>query len=60
VIRRAHELDPVSYVHATYVGTHYLWARREREAIVYFRKALELNPEFYMAHWGLSRVYPAL
>ncbi|CAN5786187.1 serine/threonine-protein kinase [soil metagenome] len=57
LIRRAHQFDPLSYTHATYVGTHYLWLRRESEAIPYFRKSLELNPDFFMAHWGLGRAY---
>lgn len=56
-IQHAHALDPLSYVHSTYVGAHLLWLHREREASVYFRKALELAPEYFMAHWGLGRVY---
>lgn len=56
-IRRAHEHNLLSHAHATYVGTHYLWLHRETEAAVYFRKALELDPDFFMAHWGLGRVY---
>ncbi len=56
-IRRAHALDPLSHAHATYVGAHYLWLHREAEAVVYFRKALEMEPDFFMAHWGLGRAH---
>jgi len=59
IIHRAHELDPLSYVVTTHVGTHYLWLRREDQAVAWFRKALELSPDFYMAHWGLARVHLA-
>jgi tetratricopeptide (TPR) repeat protein len=57
VILDAYTLDPLSYIHATYVGTHYLWLRRDAEAISYFSKALEISPQFFMAHWGLGRAY---
>lgn len=57
VIQRSHTLDPLSYPHATYVGTHYLWLHRDREAIPYFHKALDLAPGFFMAHWGLALAY---
>lgn len=57
LIERAYSLDPLNYVRATYVGTHYLWLRRPDAAATYFQKTLELQPNFYMAHWGLARVY---
>lgn len=56
-MRRAHDLDPLSPPLATHVGSHYITLRREREAVPYFLKALEIAPDFYMAHWGLARVY---
>lgn len=56
-IQRAHELDPLSHAHTTYVGAHYLWLHRDTEAVIYFRKALEMKPDFFMAHWGLGRAY---
>ncbi len=57
LIERAQRLDPLNYVHATYVGMHYLWFRQPDAAAAQFRKSLELQPNFYMAHWGLARVY---
>jgi len=57
LIERAHSLDPLNYTRATYVGMHYLWLRQPDAAATHFRKTLELQPNFYMAHWGLARVY---
>ncbi|MEJ7758101.1 MAG: protein kinase [Gemmatimonadaceae bacterium] len=54
---RASALDRLSYVQAAHLGSHYLWLRREREAETQFRKALELSPDLFLAHWGLGRVY---
>ncbi len=56
-MRHAHDLDPLTPPVATHVGSHYLWLRQDEEAITYFLKALEMAPEFYMAHWGLARAY---
>lgn len=57
VMQRAHDLDPLSPPLAAYVGSHYITLRRDSAAVPYFQKALEMAPDFYMAHWGLARVY---
>jgi tetratricopeptide (TPR) repeat protein len=36
------------------VGEVYSWARRYDEAIVQFRKTIEMDPRFYYAHWNLG------
>lgn len=57
LIKRAQALDPLNHVRATYVGMHYLWLRQPDAAASHFRQTLEFQPDFYMAHWGLARVY---
>jgi serine/threonine-protein kinase len=56
-IRRGHELDPLDIRITTHVGSHYLWLRQPAPAIAYYRKALELDPRYSPAHWGLGRAY---
>jgi tetratricopeptide (TPR) repeat protein len=52
--RRAVELDPVSPIGHTDVGTVYLIERRYDEAIAILRKTLEMEPDFYWAHRQLG------
>ena len=52
--KRAVELDPVSPIGHTDVGTVYLIERRYDEAIAILRKTLEMEPDFYWAHRQLG------
>src|SRR5438105_1285376 len=52
--KRAVELDPLSLVINTDLGTDYYFARRYDEAIAQLRKTLEMDPGFYYAHVNLG------
>jgi TolB-like protein/Flp pilus assembly protein TadD len=49
-IRRAQELDPLSIIITTDTGEIHYWARRYDRAEEFARKALELDPDFMLAH----------
>ncbi len=53
-IRRALDLDPLSPGISTSLGLAYFVQGRDDEAIAYFAKALETDPNFYLAHWWLG------
>ena len=57
-MERARELDPLSLPINAILGRTYRDARRNEEADVQCRKALELDPDFAMGHWclGVTRV----
>jgi serine/threonine-protein kinase len=52
--KRAVELDPVSPIGHTDVGTVYLIEKRYVEAVAILRKTLEMEPDFYWAHRQLG------
>src|SRR6266536_3534064 len=52
--KRAVELDPLSLVINTDLGSDYYYARRYDEAIAQLRKTLEMDPRFYIAHLVLG------
>src|SRR5881296_3425173 len=52
--KRAVELDPLSLVINTDLGSNYCFARRYDEAIAQLRKTLEMDAGFYIAHIVLS------
>lgn len=54
--KRAIELDPLSLVINTDLGSDYYYARRYNEAIAQIRKTLEMDPGFYIAHLVLAQV----
>jgi serine/threonine-protein kinase len=54
---RGMELDPLSATAGTTLGIRLLYAGRTREADAEFRKTLEVNPSFAVAHWGLAQCY---
>ena len=56
-LRRAKELDPLSPIINTQVGYPYFCARQYDAAIVEFKKALELEPNFAPALNYLARSY---
>jgi TolB-like protein/lipoprotein NlpI len=53
-VKRAVELDPVSPIIHSDLGTVYMVARQYDEAIEEFRNALGLDPQFYWAHRTLG------
>ncbi len=52
--RRAQELDPLSLSGNTMMGIHMGLARRDAEAIPWFRRVLAVDPTFLRAHFGLG------
>lgn len=53
-IRRARELEPLSLIITAHEGwVHYL-AGQEESAIAAYRRALYMDPNFSIAHWGLG------
>jgi TolB-like protein/DNA-binding winged helix-turn-helix (wHTH) protein/cytochrome c-type biogenesis protein CcmH/NrfG len=59
-LRRAKELDPLSPIITTQVGYPYYCARQYEAAIVEFKKALELEPNFAPALNYLARSYHSM
>jgi len=53
-VKRGIALDPLSLVINTDLGGTYYRARRYDEAIDQLRKTLEMDPNFYYAHWNLG------
>src|SRR5947199_983133 len=51
-MQRAAELDPLSLVINTNLGNAYLHNNRLDEAIAQFRKAIEMDPNFYFDQWS--------
>jgi TolB-like protein len=54
--KRALELDPVSPIISTTLGSVYTLARRYDESIAQLRDTVEMHPEFYWGHRFLGRV----
>jgi TolB-like protein/Tfp pilus assembly protein PilF len=54
--KRAVELDPLSLVINTDMGSDYYYARRYDEAIAQLHKTLEMDPGFYIAHLVLGQI----
>jgi TolB-like protein/Tfp pilus assembly protein PilF len=55
--RRVIEIDPVKADGYNWLGTYTLYAGLLDESISYFRKCLELNPQYPSAHSSLARNY---
>ena len=55
--QRASELDPLSVILTTRMGSGLYYARQYREAIGWFHKALELDSTAVMAHAELARAW---
>jgi TolB-like protein/Tfp pilus assembly protein PilF len=58
-VKRASELDPLSLVINSDLGSTYYRARRYDEAIAQLRKTIDLDPNFYYAHWNLGSALAA-
>jgi tetratricopeptide (TPR) repeat protein len=59
VAQRAQEFDPRSALIATEAGWPYLYLGRWDEAEAQFKRALELDPDFALAHYNLGNVLEA-
>jgi tetratricopeptide (TPR) repeat protein len=57
VLRKAHELDPLSLIIATDLAKHLCFAGQYSEGMEYFSRVLEADPDFVQAHYYLSRAY---
>jgi DNA-binding SARP family transcriptional activator/TolB-like protein/Flp pilus assembly protein TadD len=55
--KRAQELDPLSLIINTNVGTLLYLARQYDEAIEQYQNALEIDPTFIITHWMLGLAY---
>jgi TolB-like protein/Flp pilus assembly protein TadD len=53
-VKRRRELDPLSLGGSVDVGTVLHLARRDAEAIPWFRRVIEMDSSFPRAHWGLG------
>ncbi|HWS99282.1 MAG TPA: winged helix-turn-helix domain-containing protein [Pyrinomonadaceae bacterium] len=56
-IKRAQELDPLSLPIGVGVGWHFFLTRQYDRAIAEYHGALEMEPNFYMAHLWLGLAY---
>jgi tetratricopeptide (TPR) repeat protein len=59
-MHKALSLDPLTMVIHTTVGDAYYYAREYERSLVYYRKAIELDPRFDGAHTDLARSLEAL
>ncbi len=57
--KRAQLLDPITAENNVYIGTSFLMARHQDEAVEQLRRTVELAPDFWIAHWGLAWEYEA-
>jgi TolB-like protein/DNA-binding winged helix-turn-helix (wHTH) protein/Tfp pilus assembly protein PilF len=58
-VLRAHDLDPLSLVITVNTSFHYLYARKFDLALQHCQKALQMEPNFALAHFWLGRSYQA-
>jgi len=56
-MKRALELDPFSPIYNTVFGLTYFYARKYDLAQEQFKKAIELNPNFFVTHYHLAWLY---
>jgi TolB-like protein/Tfp pilus assembly protein PilF len=56
-VKRAQELDPLSLIINTNVGSLLYLARQYDQAIEQYQNALEIDPNFVIAHWMLGLAY---
>ncbi|HEX2714528.1 MAG TPA: tetratricopeptide repeat protein, partial [Candidatus Acidoferrales bacterium] len=55
--KQARELDPLSLTINTIAGWILYFDRQNDQAMAQFRRTLELDPNFWVAHWTLGRAY---
>ena len=56
-MQMARDLDPLSPITNTYLGSAYQMLRRPLDAIAQLKRALDLDPNFIEAHLTLANVY---
>jgi TolB-like protein/DNA-binding winged helix-turn-helix (wHTH) protein/Flp pilus assembly protein TadD len=56
-MKTALELDPFSPIYNTVFGLTYFYGRRYDQAQEQFKKAIELNPNFFVTHYHLAWLY---
>ena len=56
-MKRALELDPLSFPISDMLGYHYLAARRYDEALEQNRRTYELHGKSYWGHWRDGQIY---
>lgn len=56
-MKLARDLDPLSLATNTYLGLAYAFAGNLDQAVVQYKKALELDPTFFYAHSHLAGIY---
>jgi tetratricopeptide (TPR) repeat protein len=59
-IANAFELDPLSSIIGTHLGTMLYFRRQYREAIEQYQRALEVDPGFHLAYWHMGFAYAQL
>lgn len=57
VMKQGLQLDPLSLISGVDLGFAYSFAHRPDDAIMQFRKTLEIEPDFPMAHSGLGLAF---
>jgi tetratricopeptide (TPR) repeat protein len=56
-MKKALQLDPFSPIYNTVFGLTYFYARRYDQAQEQFKKAIELNADFFVTHYHLAWLY---
>jgi tetratricopeptide (TPR) repeat protein len=56
-MKKALELDPFSRIYNTVFGLTYFYARKYDQAEEQFKKAIELNPDFFVTHYHFAWLY---
>jgi len=56
-MKKALELDPFSRIYNTVFGLTYFYARKYDLAEEQFKKAIELNPDFFVTHYHFAWLY---
>jgi len=59
-MKKALELDPFSRIYNTVFGLTYFYARKYNQAEEQFKKAIELNPDFFVTYYHFAWLYSQL
>jgi TolB-like protein/Tfp pilus assembly protein PilF len=57
MMKKAHEIDPISPVINSALGSTYYLARMYDKAIEQFLQGLEIHPQHFLIHYNLGRAY---
>jgi TolB-like protein len=58
-LKQAAQMDPLSLIINSDLGEAYAHARQYDQAIEQLRRTIEMDPNFYNAHWRLGKAYEA-